>query len=56
MATLPHSEHSFKAIRSLLRIVDVILKYAGSEGDGGGCAATAELCISVSAATVLATT
>lgn len=55
MATLPHSEHSFNAIKSLLRIEVVITKIPGSDEEVEGCEVAA-MWISVSAATVLATT
>lgn len=55
IATRPHSEHSLRAIRSLLRREDVIVKMAGSSGDIEAFEVAAEW-ISVSAATVLATT
>jgi hypothetical protein len=35
--TRPHSEHSFSAIRDLFKIVDVIVKMAGSDDEVGGC-------------------
>lgn len=56
IATLPHSEHSLSAIKSLVRIVEVIVKYPGSEAEREGCWDEAEIWISERAATVLATT
>jgi len=55
MATRPHSEHSLRAINSLFKMDVVMLKYPGSEEDVPGCD-VAEMWMSVSAATVLATT
>lgn len=37
MATLPHSEHSFKAMRSLFKIVGVMMNIPGSEDEVEGC-------------------
>lgn len=55
IATRPHSEHSFRAIRSLFKIEAVIMNMPGSEDDVDGCDVAA-ICISVNAAMVLATT
>lgn len=56
MATRPHSEHSLSAMRSLLRMVEVMVKRAGSgvvDEEGTAVAAT---WMSESAVTVFATT
>lgn len=55
MATLPHSEHSFRAMRSLFKIVAVMVNIPGSEDEVEGCDVAA-MWISVNAAIVLATT
>src|SRR5882762_3441199 len=55
IATRPHSEHSFRAIRSLFRIVVVMVNMPGSEDDVEGCDVAA-IWMSVRAAMVLATT
>ena len=36
MATLPHSEHSFRAMSSLFKIVGVIVNIPGSENEVEG--------------------
>ena len=56
IATRPHSVHSFNAISNLFSIFDVMLKMAGSEGATGGWEVVAVAWMSVSAATVFATT
>lgn len=55
IATLPHSEHSLRAIKSLFRIVAVMMKTPGSEEEVDGSDVEA-ICMSVRAAMVLATT
>ena len=55
MATRPHSEHSFSAMSSLLRMVEVMVNRAGSEEDVEGCDEAA-MWMSERAVTVLATT
>ena len=54
MATRPHSEHSLRAIRSLFKIEEVMMKTPVSEAAEGPDVEA--MWISVNAATVFATT
>jgi hypothetical protein len=56
IATRPHSEHSLRAISSLFSIAEVMENTAGSEVESDGWLEVAEMWMSVSAATVFATT